>query len=725
VKPVEFRSQVFRNSAQWAYGLGDRLQNVAGGGIALFSRPGFAGWAIQSTEARHVESMAVDRCGSIFWISGDCELYRHNPINNQSERMTQLAECDKRNKHRFGRMLIAKGRIWILDREGSRVIALRTDTLQIINEISLRGPIDIAWGLDRLIVLDQNGISSYDECDNTVNPPRREHLCRPRAIGIDPQRKWIYVVDNTAEGIARFKLDGSFHDEIGRFSQVSTGFTPAMMAVSQAGNLFLSDGSPLVHEFSADGGYVGDTGDMNPLTGISAIAFGPGDDLYVASPAGIARFNSSVGLAGNQGEFYSGTLDSGCDGDDCWHRVDLVANLGNGGALDVRYATTDEPEIVEAARNIFQQNSAAFEKIDALEMLLRDLWKGPDELRELSAVESAAADVGQGSFLERPSHSVLFRSQTKRYLWLKLTLSGVSAGANAAVSSMRVYYPRLSYLRYLPAVYQEDAASREFLEHFLSLFETVFGDLETTLARIPDVFDPQQTPKDFLDWLAQWLDLGIEEEWAPEVKRRLISQASFLYQKKGRPDGLADFIEIVTGRRPAIQESFEIEQPLILGAGRHLGRDTRVFRRPMVDLPRDQRTVLGSSSFLGQSRIRNITQVPADPFQAAAHHFTVLLDLTPQEFRRYERSLHRIIRENAPAHVGYDIRLVSNAGLGPDLILGVNFRVEDPQPLRLGDSPLGRSILSRLRYGPEIGIDATVTGSSCGSNDATFSYGEQ
>src|SRR6185295_8950531 len=130
---------------------------------------------------------------------------------------------------------------------------------------------------------------------------------------------------------------------------------------------------------------------------------------------------------------------------------------------------------------------------------------------------------------------------------------------------MRVYYPRLSYLRYLPAVYQEDPVSREFLQRFLAMFETVFSGLEATIEKLPEVFDPEHTPVEFLDWLAQWLDLGIEEDWSPEVKSTLIRRAASLYQKKGRPDGLAEFIEIVIGKRPRIQESFETERPFVLG----------------------------------------------------------------------------------------------------------------------------------------------------------------
>ena len=124
------------------------------------------------------------------------------------------------------------------------------------------------------------------------------------------------------------------------------------------------------------------------------------------------------------------------------------------------------------------------------------------------------------------------------------------------------------------------------------------------------------------------------------------------------------------------------------------------------------------------TRINNTKRVPVNPFTAAAHHFTLSIDLSPREFQRHERSLRRIIRENSPAHVGYDIRLVSGAGLGPDMVLGINCRVQDPQPLQLGQSSLGKSILSRFRYGPELGIDALVSGAGSGTNEAVCSYGE-
>ena len=721
--PVEFRRQVFRDFPQWNHGLTYKLQRLENGGVALFSRPSFNEVVIETDAAAGAASIAVDRCGRIFWIRRDnCNLYQRDPVNGLIEPVIELAEREWCKAGSFGRMLIAKNRLWIVDRYHSRIIALRTDTFQIIAEISLSAPIDLAWGANRLFVLDRNGISSYDVNGKRLSPPRCEHLSRPRAMGVDPKGQWIYVLDSDACGFLRFNSDGTFHDEIGQFSDVAEDFDPRLLAVNSSGSLFVSDGSRVVHEFSADGGYIGSTGEMSPLRGILGMVFSAGDDLYVGSPNGIARFGGKSGVAGNQGEFYSDTLDSGGVGNDCWHRVDLVADLTAGGALNVSYATSDDATLARAVNAIVRQDGPVQQRVNSVELLLGDRWKGADELRAFSATEAAEDAASQSSFRERVTHSVLFRTQTQRYLWLKISLSGLEPSAKAAVNAMRVYYPRLSYLRYLPAVYQEDPASREFLERFLSIFETVFTGLESTIERISDVFDPETTPKEFLDWLAQWLDLGLEEEWPADVKRRLIGQASSLYRRKGRPDALADFIEIVTSRRPSIRESFDVERPFILG-NTTIGFETRIFNRPTEDLPREQRTLLGSS-VLGKSQIRESARVPLDPFRAAAHHFTVAIDLSPQEFRRHERGLHRIIREQSPAHVSYDIRLVSGVGVGSDMVLGINSRVEDPQPLLLGHSNLGRSILTGYSYGPEIGVDAILSGPVCEAKTA-LSHGEQ
>ena len=231
MKPVEFRRQIFRDSLHWDHGLSYKLEPLKSGGFALFSRPTFKGWVLRSDEASSVANLALDHCGRIFWIHRvNCQLYRYDPISLLVESMIPLAErCA--GKDQLFSMLSVMRRLWILDRGGSSLIAVRTDTFQIIAEIHLQNPIDIAWSKDRLFVLDRKGIGSYDMNGSRLSPHRSEHLSLPVAIGADPAGDWVYVVDDLASGFLRFRPDGSFHDELGKFNDVASDFVPRLIAV--------------------------------------------------------------------------------------------------------------------------------------------------------------------------------------------------------------------------------------------------------------------------------------------------------------------------------------------------------------------------------------------------------------------------------------------------------------------------------------------------------------
>jgi phage tail-like protein len=707
--PGELKRQLIREPSQWSYGVASTLRVLQGGGVALLSRPAFSHWVSKAEPARCLGSLATGECAQLFWIHRhDCHLYRLDLTSGEVDRLVPLANCGGPSGHVFGRVVYAKGRLWIHDRTASRLLALRADTFQVIADIEVEDLVDLAQAAGRLFVLDATGIGIYDVTGRYLSRATSDRLMKPVAIGADPAGTWLYVLDARTRRFLRFRPDGSFDSELGQFDDVSASFMPKLIAVDRDGNLFVSDGSSAIHEFSPDGGYVGDSGDKetSSVTAVSAMTFGSQGQLYVAAPPGIAAFDREAGIAGNAGTFYSGTLDSGVEHEGAWQRIDFVADIDEGGAVDVYYATTAERGLVDAVSGILARQTSVADRVAALDSLFDGRWQGPHVLR--AAPPAARVATGEDVLVQRPSHSVLFRPDTQRYLWLKVVVSGLAPRARAIVREMRVYYPRLSYLRYLPAVYQEDKVSREFLERFLSLFETAFGSLENVIDVVPNLFDASRTPAPFLDWLAQWLALAVEEDWPAAVKRELIAKASELYSKKGTPAGLSEFIRIVTSKSPVIQESFRTEQPPVLGGNAYLGSTTRLVAQPTEDLPVSRRTRLGSGAVLGATEVRRETTRPLNPFAASAHRFTVVLDMPPQQFRRHARGLHRVIREQSPAHAAYDIRLVSGAVVGSDGAVGFA-RVEDPMPFRLGHSTLGRAICQRKYwYGPELGIDATL-----------------
>jgi len=96
----------------------------------------------------------------------------------------------------------------------------------------------------------------------------------------------------------------------------------------------------------------------------------------------------------------------------------------------------------------------------------------------------------------------LLLSPRGRYIRFKIELVSDDLHSDSPkVKSLKVYFPRLSYLRYLPATYQEDKAGREFLERFLSLFETLFSNLEGAVFALTKYIDSEAAPDAFLPWL--------------------------------------------------------------------------------------------------------------------------------------------------------------------------------------------------------------------------------
>lgn len=120
-------------------------------------------------------------------------------------------------------------------------------------------------------------------------------------------------------------------------------------------------------------------------------------------------------------------------------------------------------------------------------------------------------------------------------------------------------------LRYLPAVYQEDPASKEFLEQLLSIFASVLDESEYIISDIPSYFDPEAVdPPDghegFISWLASWLSLDLYELLGMEKNRKYILKAAEFYRQKGTLQGLTDLVKFLTGIDSTGNESVKVKE---------------------------------------------------------------------------------------------------------------------------------------------------------------------
>lgn len=114
------------------------------------------------------------------------------------------------------------------------------------------------------------------------------------------------------------------------------------------------------------------------------------------------------------------------------------------------------------------------------------------------------------------------------------------------------------YQQYLPAILQEQV----FLGRFLLAFEKILSGLDETpgkeqiitgksqnvsgleeiLDQIHLYFNPQETPEEFLPWLAGWVALSLRDDWDVEVKRAFILEIVRLYRLRGTKQGLKEIL---------------------------------------------------------------------------------------------------------------------------------------------------------------------------------------
>jgi phage tail-like protein len=92
----------------------------------------------------------------------------------------------------------------------------------------------------------------------------------------------------------------------------------------------------------------------------------------------------------------------------------------------------------------------------------------------------------------------------------------------------------------LPGVLQED----EFLQQFLRAFDDSLAPVLTSLDGLVAYFDPRLAPEDFVDMLAEWVGLRLDDEWPVDQRRELVVSAAALHARRGTVGGVADAVRL-------------------------------------------------------------------------------------------------------------------------------------------------------------------------------------
>lgn len=103
----------------------------------------------------------------------------------------------------------------------------------------------------------------------------------------------------------------------------------------------------------------------------------------------------------------------------------------------------------------------------------------------------------------------------------------------------------------LPAVLQDDA----FVQRLLLAFDDALAPVFTTLDGLACYINPRLAPEDFLDWLAQWVDVKVHDSWHIDRRRDVVANAAEIHRRRGTVPGLADALHLaVAGVRDVVIE---------------------------------------------------------------------------------------------------------------------------------------------------------------------------
>jgi phage tail-like protein len=541
MKNTDFKFLVINTKAKWEEGAKNYL-DVSDAGIALKKEPSHviereigksAGW-IKAAD------IAVDACGVLYIVDGS-RIIPYDPVTKRTERLNCIGGAGTLTGQFSSPRGIALSpdTLYVADTGNNRIQAFARINWQIrwIREVAAPSDITIdtqgnLYVLEqekhRILKFDKGGKLDEEMCVETG-------LEEPLNIAVDKDC-FLYVLLDTKK-IQKFGTERKNNLVEPEFDLEELGIEPSGLAVDLEGNVYVGDKRAIkggeeerfIHKFNPEGDYIG------PLWGYRGPCYGMVMDeqgkIYVITGAegelAFLNYITERYFIKEPGSFISKALDSNelNEPERRWHKIVLDAEIPDKTQINAYYYSSD----VEKR----QEDILAFSE---------------SEWTELASFRTS----------ELKKRDALIQGPSGRFLWLRLVLISSDEYKTPKIKSIRAYFPRSSYLRYLPAVYQEDEKSRDFLERFLSLFETFLGCKEEEIAEIARYFDVKAAPGEFISWLATWVAAIFDESWTEEKRRIFLQRAVALYKKRGTREGLEDLIEIYTGNKPIIVENFQL-----------------------------------------------------------------------------------------------------------------------------------------------------------------------
>ncbi|MBP3320109.1 MAG: hypothetical protein J6K87_00465, partial [Clostridia bacterium] len=246
---------------------------------------------------------------------------------------------------------------------------------------------------------------------------------------------------------------------------------------------------------------------------------------------------------GESGVYISGAFDSLLS-ETKWHRLKLDINIPTGVEYKLRIYSSDSTEIL-----IPVLGQAGKTRVNINNYLLDNKI---NIARKIDMFDTIGAKI-----YENPTDILLYEF-TGRYLWLCLEIISYVEDP-VEIKSMKIEFPQVTFVDYLPELYRTESGENSFLSRFLGIFQSIYVDLEDKIDIMPLKFDPDYTSRDFLNWIADWLSIKDIELWGEKRLRKLIKECVSIYKIKGTRKAISRVVEDYIGVEPIIVEQFEIK----------------------------------------------------------------------------------------------------------------------------------------------------------------------
>jgi len=146
-----------------------------------------------------------------------------------------------------------------------------------------------------------------------------------------------------------------------------------------------------------------------------------------------------------------------------------------------------------------------------------------------------------------------------------------------SITNTMIYFPKQTWLELLPAVYSMDPKTASFTERFLSIYQSIYNDLDMDIRNSDHLLDPMFASRSLLEEIAGWFGFRFLYMWPEDRLRLLVKNAARIAAISGTVEGLLEIIEMFTGERPVITECFKVAKVGTPEEKHIYGTDTNEF----------------------------------------------------------------------------------------------------------------------------------------------------